>query len=84
MKRAEIEQQINDIILSRCEIQNGDTFLPECQLSITSKQLTDLFIQLSEERCKEQRQICYDRYENSDWETTDETTILNATLPTLD
>ena len=72
MKREEIEAQVKEILDNQIDaniISYGNSL----------KELTDLFIKLSNERCREQRQICADSQPMSvptKW-------IMNAPLPEI-
>lgn len=81
MKRAEIEEKIYNILIAEDNNDEDGYLLP----IKTSKRLTALFIQLSEERCQEQIKNCVEEVNNRWFESGFmPEDIFKTPLPTLD
>ena len=80
MKRAEIEERINMILSHKLHTEDGMVFF-----GIAQEELTDLFIELSNERCIDQRIIASDEYlrVSGFHEEVANDAILNAPLPEI-
>lgn len=85
MKRIDIERQIDKELQEYYVSSPEGQVIPESYFGILTSTLTDLFIQLSEERCREQRISCEKEFNY--WHIPSpgySNTILNAPFPTLD
>jgi len=78
MNRTVLEEQIGQTIEKARSVDSVGEYVNKTNLV---QALTDLFIELSNERCKEQKVICCDNFH---WGSVDENSILNAPLPELD
>lgn len=87
MTRAEIEERIKEIVnrplgvttIRGKEIKQIDTE----GRSVTIIELTDLFIQLSNERCVNQKEICFNKMMLGEEMSYNLNAVLNAPLPEI-
>lgn len=86
MTRIDIERQIDKELQEYYVTTPEGQVIPESYFGILTSTLTDLFIQLSEELCQEQRKICYNTMLKNygQGNLNKYASVLNAPLPTLD